>query len=244
VRARNLKPGFFKNEELADLPFETRLLFQGLWCLADRAGRLEDRPKRIRAEVFPYDAVDVDALLEQLAKTELIVRYSVNGGCYIAIPTFPKHQTPHVKERESTIPAPDLSDTNTGPAQDKHPLTPESGLLTPESGLLTPESIPSGGEPPPDEEESSLTAQTVVAFAVDHARESGVALTDRVKGQLAKEVGKQFKAGADPLLVRAAVGELIERNKDPSNLCYVMRDLKGGGRVGAHSGRSQNGEWC
>jgi len=30
MRARNLKPGFFKNEELADLPFEARLLFAGL----------------------------------------------------------------------------------------------------------------------------------------------------------------------------------------------------------------------
>ena len=99
------------------------------------------------------------------------------------------------------------------------------------------------GEPPPSEEEDTLTAQTVVAFAVDHARELGADLTDGVKGHLAKEVGKQFKAGADPLLIRAAVGELIERNKDPSKLSYVMRDLKGGGRVGAHSGRSQNGEW-
>ena len=28
-RARNIKPGFFANEELAELPFETRLLFIG-----------------------------------------------------------------------------------------------------------------------------------------------------------------------------------------------------------------------
>jgi len=100
-----------------------------------------------------------------------------------------------------------------------------------------------GAEPPPSEEEDAPTAQTVVAFAIDRARESGADLTAKVKGHLAREVGKQFKAGADPQLIRAAVGELIERNKDPSNLCYVMRDLKGGGRVGAHSGRSQNGEW-
>ena len=112
-----------------------------------------------------------------------------------------------------------------------------------QSGPVLKTFLTGDGEPPPSEEEDTLTAQTVVAFAVDRARESGAGLTDKVKGQLAKEVGKQFKAGADPLLVRAAVGELIERNKDPSNLCYVMRDLKGGGRVGAHSGRSQNGEW-
>ena len=38
-----------------------RLLFVGLWTIADRNGRLEDRPKRIRAELFPYDEIDADA---------------------------------------------------------------------------------------------------------------------------------------------------------------------------------------
>ena len=48
ARSRNIKPGFFKNEDLLDLPYEYRLLFVGLWTLADREGYLEDRPKRIR----------------------------------------------------------------------------------------------------------------------------------------------------------------------------------------------------
>ena len=45
MRARNIKPGFFKNDALAELDFAGRLLFIGLWGIADRAGRLEDRPK-------------------------------------------------------------------------------------------------------------------------------------------------------------------------------------------------------
>ena len=53
ARARNIKPGFFKNELLAEMPPETRLLFMGLWCLADREGRFEDRPKKIKMELFP-----------------------------------------------------------------------------------------------------------------------------------------------------------------------------------------------
>ena len=47
-RARNIKPAFFKNELLAELDAFDRLLFIGLWCLADREGRTEDRPKRIK----------------------------------------------------------------------------------------------------------------------------------------------------------------------------------------------------
>ena len=40
ARARNIKPGFFRNADLAELTFEARLLFIGLWTLADSEGRL------------------------------------------------------------------------------------------------------------------------------------------------------------------------------------------------------------
>lgn len=38
ARARNIKPGFFTNDELVELPFEVRSLFIGLWAIADREG--------------------------------------------------------------------------------------------------------------------------------------------------------------------------------------------------------------
>ncbi|MCX8018393.1 MAG: hypothetical protein N2690_10910, partial [Rhodocyclaceae bacterium] len=60
MRARNIKPGFYKNEDLAECSVWARLIFPGLWMMADRDGRLEDRPKRIKAELLPFDAVDVD----------------------------------------------------------------------------------------------------------------------------------------------------------------------------------------
>ena len=67
MRARNIKPGFFENEELADLPPLTRLLYIGLWLLADREGRLENRPRRIKAQIFPYERrPDIPAMLTVL----------------------------------------------------------------------------------------------------------------------------------------------------------------------------------
>src|SRR5262244_3073085 len=54
IRARNIKPGIFKNELLGAADPLLTLLFEGLWCMADREGRLEDRPLRIKAEIFPY----------------------------------------------------------------------------------------------------------------------------------------------------------------------------------------------
>jgi hypothetical protein len=81
-----------------------RLLFIGLWTLADRDGRMEDRPKKIRAEVFPYDNCDCDPLLDELAQRKFIIRYSVDDAKYISIPNFTKHQSPHPKEKPSNIP--------------------------------------------------------------------------------------------------------------------------------------------
>ena len=107
MRARNLKPGFFVNEQLAECCFAARLLFEGLWCLADRAGRLCDKPRRIKAQVFPYDDVNVDALLNELSRNGLIVRYEVDDERYIEIPKFLVHQRPHQNESPSCIPSRD-----------------------------------------------------------------------------------------------------------------------------------------
>jgi len=104
ARARNIKPGFFKNEELVNLPFEVRLFFIGLWTLADREGRLEDRPKKIKMEIFPGDNVDVLDCLDKLEKSGFIHRYEIEEYKYIQIVNFLKHQNPHHKEAPSTIP--------------------------------------------------------------------------------------------------------------------------------------------
>lgn len=95
------------NEQLAELPFEARLLFIYLWMLADREGRMEDRPKRIAAQALPYDrGVNAGDLLSQLCEAGLLERYEVEGSKYIQINGFTKHQTPHHKEVASEIPPP------------------------------------------------------------------------------------------------------------------------------------------
>ena len=106
ARARNIKPGFFANEDLAECDPLARLLFAGLWCLADREGRLEDRPKRIRAELLPYDSCDADDLLNQLQARGFILRYTHGEGRFIQVLKFDSHQNPHMKEAKSSIPAP------------------------------------------------------------------------------------------------------------------------------------------
>lgn len=104
ARSRNIKPGFFTNEDLVELTFATRLLFAGLWTLADREGRLEDRPKKIKIGVFPADDVNVDAMLQELHDAKFVQRYEVNGVRYVKITNWYKHQNPHHTEKPSVIP--------------------------------------------------------------------------------------------------------------------------------------------
>ena len=106
ARARLIKPGFFTNEELCELAPLTRLLFAGLWTIADRLGRLEDRPKRIQAQVLPYDKANVERMLGDLAKAGFIERYESGGDRYIQVLAFAKHQHVHQREPASSIPAP------------------------------------------------------------------------------------------------------------------------------------------
>ena len=148
ARARNLKPAFFTNDLLAEIEPLGRLLFQGLWCLADREGRLVDRPKRIKAELLPYDDADVDVLLSALATRGFILRYECEGGRYIQVVKFAKHQNPHCKETASTLPAPDSPGARTMQAPEVSQTRMEVAGLIPDSGILIPDSPIPFPDPP------------------------------------------------------------------------------------------------
>ncbi len=126
-RARLLKPGFFTNSELGRLPMGARLVFQGLWCVADREGRLVDDPARLKVEILPYDKVNMEGLLQSLHEAGFIVRYESEGRRYIQVVNFKKHQRPHVREVPSTIPgmaqAPPEHDPGAAEAAPGTPLT-------------------------------------------------------------------------------------------------------------------------
>lgn len=163
ARSRNIKPSFFTNDELAEVAPLGRLLFIALWTMADREGRLEDRPRRIKAEALPYDDADVNALLHELDCRGFIRRYEVDGQRFIQVLAFTKHQNPHIKEAPSTIPAPD--EHGASPVQD----TAQTGASPADSLLLIPDSsrgktargsrMPDDWAPSPEETRFALETQ-------------------------------------------------------------------------------------
>lgn len=147
ARSRNIKPGFFSNEHLAELDFATRLLFIGMWTEADREGRLEDRPRRLKMALFPADNVDINRMLDDLDHLGFIKRYTVGDVKAIQVINWAKHQNPHVKEAKSTIPEmPGLEGSQgehgESPVQapDSHGSFPADSLSL-DSGFLIPDSL-------------------------------------------------------------------------------------------------------
>jgi hypothetical protein len=182
ARARNIKPGLFKNEILGVADPLYTLLFEGLWLLADREGRLEDRPVRIKGELFPYrDGLDIASMLSWLEAEGFVRRYQANGLALIQILSFAKHQTPHGTEKDSDLPDENglytvhvrgkngyatgesslVNRSLTVKAQAPNSLTPDYGFLIPDSGL--PEVPPAAPAPPPvAKPKKAKPAQTLI----------------------------------------------------------------------------------
>src|SRR5262249_17862586 len=142
ARARNIKPGFFKNEDLAACDPLARILFARLWTICDREGLLEDRPRRIKAEVLPYDDCDVNELLGQLASKGFITRYEAGGLKCLSIPTFVSHQRPHQKEPSHGLPPPPVCRNKSG----KVPVRPRPVPARPDPEPNESRKVPAGPE--------------------------------------------------------------------------------------------------
>lgn len=128
------------NEELARLGPYAQLFFIGLWQCSDKEGRLEDRPARLHAAIFPYyPEVDVEKILHGLADSGFIVRYEVGRRRLIWVITFRKHQRIHGTEAEmqSHLPAPpappEESEPPPPPAAPSPPELPAGAVITTEA---------------------------------------------------------------------------------------------------------------
>lgn len=200
ARSRNIKPGFFANEDLVELSFGTRLFFIGLWTLADRAGRLEDRPKRIKMALFPADDFDVDAALNELQASKFLLRYEVDGEQYIQVLAFTKHQHPHKDEKASEIPAPCEHHASTVQAQCLDDCdTIEAGLVTDSFNPVT-DSLKQTKAAPPAALPDWLDREAWGDW-IEHRKAKKSKMTPKAEQLCIADLGKLRRAGHDPKAV-------------------------------------------
>ena len=104
MRTRLLHPEFFSDPTLAALSDFTRLVFAGLWLIADREGRLLDSVKMIDGAILPLDARSCAAALNELAAAGRIRRYRTPAGPVIQVVNLLKYQHIHPNEKPSKFP--------------------------------------------------------------------------------------------------------------------------------------------
>ena len=111
ARNRTISPDFWTWEAVIDCAPMTRLLFVGLWNFADDFGVQPLRPRTIRMQVFPGDTMENDgvrAMIEDLARRNLVRIYEVDGVEYVSIVDWEQIQRVgrHARRRYPAFPSP------------------------------------------------------------------------------------------------------------------------------------------
>jgi hypothetical protein len=246
ARMRTIKPEYWADEDLADLPRDARLLYIGLWNLADEHARLRGDPRYVKGQLFPYDddlsAAKVDVLINALAVAGRVVRYRKGGGQYMFLPKLAKHQRLEAEKVPSRLPSPEESDPDP-PAPKAEVCTDESESRANKSALKhvagSREHV--AGVPPtagalarrPDDAD---TAQTLIGEWIDNCRKRP---PNNVIGQVGKQIRAMLAEGIDPTDVRRGFAEWHRKGIHPSALPSVVNEVMNAAPQGKSSTTDQ-----
>jgi hypothetical protein len=141
MRIRSVKPDFWRDRDTTGRwPADMKLLYVGLWNVADDEGRLEIDLDLLAADLDPFRVTwpDLAAVIERIRATGCLIVYEADGKKFGFIPSFKAHQHPS-KPSPSRLPAP--------PAQ------------LPERSRKTPGALPAGEEGKGEEREGNGAEQ-------------------------------------------------------------------------------------
>lgn len=96
ARIRTIKPEFWTDEKIGSIKRDIRLLFIGLWNLADDDGVLKANPAYIKGQLFAFDdelrTGTVKEWLDALENARMVIPFSHNRESYYVIRSFKSHQ--------------------------------------------------------------------------------------------------------------------------------------------------------
>lgn len=246
ARMRSLKPEFWADEELAcHLTRDERLMYLGLWNLADEHSRLRGDPRYIKGQLFPYDdditAADIEKMLANLAAHGKAQPYTAGVGRYLFLPNLAKHQRLETDKVPSRLPAPDES---TPHADESESRANESarGANEPEPGadVLSLKHVAGGikhvaggmgsREPLP----ATILGTTLLEEHVGQCRASP---PRDVIGALGRKIDTLLDEKQDPDVIRQALGRLRQKpNLGPGALPSLVNEI-----LQVNSGRPPSG---
>ena len=136
-RIRSVKPQFWLDENLGTVCRDARLMYIGLWNLADDQGVFEWRPARIKIQLFPYDTdikpKDIEEWLALLLNIKDIVKFDNNGHQFGYIRSFLEHQEIKKPSQWTFAKVPEAKET-----------MPRSGVVVGEEGGSSNPAVPLG----------------------------------------------------------------------------------------------------
>lgn len=96
ARIRTIKPDFWTDEKIAELPVESRLIYIATWNYADDIGVLKGSIKLLKSQILPYDyEIGLDTFskwMDHLIQSRMLIPFEHKNEKYIYIRNFSQHQ--------------------------------------------------------------------------------------------------------------------------------------------------------
>lgn len=132
MRARWLKPDFFRDKKIAEMGPVVALVYQSLWCLADDSGVAPCEPERIKGEMFVWwSAVgvpEISGALRHLSGKKILTIFEAGDDVFCRLKNFRKHQPIHKPSKHRN-------------PQSGQPLTWDGAALVPVDSGISPELV-------------------------------------------------------------------------------------------------------
>ena len=97
ARKRMIDPGIWSSEDFSKLTSFSKLVFIGLFSLADDEGRGKANPSYLKSMLFPYEegirSADIKKTLQEIASTMSVIFYTHDEKEYYALKSWGKFQT-------------------------------------------------------------------------------------------------------------------------------------------------------
>ena len=93
ARKRMISPEFWTDDKVIELSIQERLLFIAMWNFADDEGLIANKPKQMKAQIFPIDDITHGAISEMLMSIHNVglIQFG-NDNTLIKIKNWTRHQ--------------------------------------------------------------------------------------------------------------------------------------------------------
>ncbi len=131
ARKRMIDPNIWQSEDFSKLSTLGKLVFIGLFSLADDEGRGRSNPVYLKSTLFPYEegirSADIDKTLSEISSNMSVIFYSCNGSSYYSLYNWNTWQK---IDRPTESKIPEYDETTMQRLFDEHSTSPRR-VITP-----------------------------------------------------------------------------------------------------------------